>query len=192
MNILRNCNLFNGCLEMAKNREGWSRATFKVSLGASLSNYRLPTPPAEWKHFTLWPSEVAQPFEGQGQLDSNETEVMGSCQPLEPNGKVHRRGVTDGQESPVLLPVPQLRAGSSFILRMGLRTEGQPSAPRDSQPPRWVLGSICDVPGPSCVPSALWVLTTISTFFTCNGEKISPLFHCLSAWRCLIFRRMDL
>jgi hypothetical protein len=35
----------------------------------------------------LWPSEFTRPFEDEGQLDSNEIKVMGSC-PLEGEGGV--------------------------------------------------------------------------------------------------------
>lgn len=40
-----------------------------------ISNCRPGPSPSEWKHLA---SEVTQPFEGQGQLDSNETKVTGS------------------------------------------------------------------------------------------------------------------
>lgn len=51
--------------------------------GCLISSYRSAAPPAGWKHFVLWPLEVTQLCEGQGQLDSNEIKVTGSCCPQE-------------------------------------------------------------------------------------------------------------
>lgn len=78
-----------------KNQEAWLgvmclEAAARDSSGVPNSNGRLMAPPAKWRHLTLWPSKVTQPFEGQGQLDSHESKVTGARGSLKegnPRGK---------------------------------------------------------------------------------------------------------
>lgn len=87
-------------------------------------------PPADLAHFTV--SEVTQPFEGQGQVDSNEIKVTGSRCPWTQGESPHVEsyGWRSSSVSPYLLQT----LGSEQLLA-GDATRSQPFVPMDSHSP---------------------------------------------------------